>query len=249
MDPSDRSDIARRAFDAIAASQSVASIDELNAVLGRQIASLGFHTYVGLNVLDPGGEPNHKVVFGRTHEDWERHYASHGYARHDAVIREIMSGVDPLFWSDVTARRSLDMNELRLYHEAADFGLKEGFMTPIHGLDGSLSAVLLIGEDPDVNDPDVRAAAHLMSLYYGSIGARIKKQEELRRVRPVRLTQRQLDCLRWVRHGKSSTDIGDLLGLSARTVDHYIADACLRLGVRTRTQAVVEASLHGVLSL
>ena len=61
------------------------------------------------------------------------------------------------------------------------------------------------------------------------------------------LTARQVECLSWVRAGKSSTDIGAILGLSARTVDEHIASACDRLGVRTRTQAVVEAVAKGLL--
>jgi DNA-binding CsgD family transcriptional regulator len=61
------------------------------------------------------------------------------------------------------------------------------------------------------------------------------------------LTRRQLDCLSWVRHGKSSTDIGDLLGISRQTVEEHIAEACRKLGVRTRLQAAVEASLQGLL--
>jgi DNA-binding CsgD family transcriptional regulator len=61
------------------------------------------------------------------------------------------------------------------------------------------------------------------------------------------LTARQLECLLWVKAGKSSTDIGAILGLSAHTVNERIAGACDRLGVRTRTQAVAEAMAKGLL--
>lgn len=55
------------------------------------------------------------------------------------------------------------------------------------------------------------------------------------------LTERQLECLRWAAAGKSSADIGAIVGLSPRTVDDHLAAACRRLGVRTRVQAVVLA--------
>ena len=61
------------------------------------------------------------------------------------------------------------------------------------------------------------------------------------------LTARQIECLSWAREGKSSTDIGAILGLSAHTVNEHIAAACDRLGVRTRTQAVAEAMARGML--
>ncbi len=63
-----------------------------------------------------------------------------------------------------------------------------------------------------------------------------------------RLTTRELQCLHWVQVGKSSSDIGQLLELSPRTVDTYVARACARLDVRTRTQAVVLALTRGLLA-
>lgn len=63
-----------------------------------------------------------------------------------------------------------------------------------------------------------------------------------------RLTTRQLECLSWAQSGKSSFDIGTILGLSPRTVDWHVRDACARLGVRTRVQAVSQAVALGYLA-
>ena len=62
------------------------------------------------------------------------------------------------------------------------------------------------------------------------------------------LTARQRECLAWVRQGKSSADIGTILGISGRVVDEHIAHACARLGVRTRLQAVIVASVQGYIN-
>jgi DNA-binding CsgD family transcriptional regulator len=67
------------------------------------------------------------------------------------------------------------------------------------------------------------------------------------RFRSLGLTDRQLECLEWVQEGKSSGDIGAILGISAKTVDHHILGACQRLGVRTRVQAVVKARELGLI--
>jgi DNA-binding CsgD family transcriptional regulator len=106
-----------------------------------------------------------------------------------------------------------------------------------------------MGSSIDERDPDVRAAAHLLSLYYGSIGRRLLASSKGRMASGRPLTPRQRECLLWVRMGKSSADIGDLLGLSAETVNDHIAAACQRLGVRTRVQAVAEAAVHGFIEL
>ncbi len=61
----------------------------------------------------------------------------------------------------------------------------------------------------------------------------------------AKLTLRQRECLRHVRKGLTSLQIAAELGLSIRTVNQYIADACHRLGARNRAQAAVEAVLRG----
>jgi DNA-binding CsgD family transcriptional regulator len=55
------------------------------------------------------------------------------------------------------------------------------------------------------------------------------------------LTARQLECLYWAQQGKSATDIGQIVGISGRTVERHLFNACAALGVRTRVQAVVRA--------
>jgi len=62
------------------------------------------------------------------------------------------------------------------------------------------------------------------------------------------LTPRQLECLRWAQAGKSSTDIGAILEISRRTVETHLGEACARLGVRTRIQAISLAIEMGLLS-
>lgn len=63
------------------------------------------------------------------------------------------------------------------------------------------------------------------------------------------LSPRELECLGWVSQGKSSSDIGSILGLSARTVDSYLEKAASKLGVRTRIEAVVVGVRRGLIDV
>ena len=105
--------------------------------------------------------------------------------------------------------------------------------------------MVLSGRDADMADPFVRTALTVLSVFYGAEGMRLTR-EVSERGRGV-LTARQRECLAWVREGKSSPDIAEILGLSVPTVDGHIAEACRRLGVRTRVQAAVEACLRGLI--
>lgn len=56
-----------------------------------------------------------------------------------------------------------------------------------------------------------------------------------------RLTMREAEVLHWVVRGKTSRDIGDILGSSPRTVNKHLEHIFEKLGVETRTAAVAMA--------
>ncbi len=60
--------------------------------------------------------------------------------------------------------------------------------------------------------------------------------------RHVALNDRELQCLTWSGRGKTSPEIATILGLSKRTVNFHIENACRKLNVATRTEAVVKAT-------
>ncbi len=57
----------------------------------------------------------------------------------------------------------------------------------------------------------------------------------------ARLTRRELECLRLLAHGEQPKRIAYLLGLTTKTVEHYVTAARRKLGARTTTQAVAIA--------
>lgn len=54
------------------------------------------------------------------------------------------------------------------------------------------------------------------------------------------LTGREVDVLEWVAKGKTNRDIGDILGMSPRTVNKHLEHIYQKLGVETRTAAVAQ---------
>lgn len=56
------------------------------------------------------------------------------------------------------------------------------------------------------------------------------------------LTVRESEVLLWIAKGKSNRDIGDILGLSARTVNKHLEQIYVKLGVENRASAAVKAT-------
>ncbi len=56
------------------------------------------------------------------------------------------------------------------------------------------------------------------------------------------LTAREAEVLLWIAKGKSNRDIGDILGLSPRTVNKHLEQIYAKLGVENRASAAVRAA-------
>jgi DNA-binding response OmpR family regulator len=69
---------------------------------------------------------------------------------------------------------------------------------------------------------------------------RVARNEVLSR--SVDLNAREVDSLTWSARGKTSSEIAVILGVSKRTVDFHIENACRKLNVATRIEAAVKAA-------
>jgi DNA-binding response OmpR family regulator len=58
----------------------------------------------------------------------------------------------------------------------------------------------------------------------------------------VGLREREVETLTWAARGKTYWEIGEILGLSKRTVEFHLENARRKLGVATRTQALIKAA-------
>ncbi|ARQ13317.1 response regulator domain-containing protein (plasmid) [Rhizobium etli] len=63
------------------------------------------------------------------------------------------------------------------------------------------------------------------------------------------LSSRERECILWVARGKSSWDIGHILGISDNTVNFHIKNAMRKLEVSSRTVAAVKALNSGIIEL
>jgi DNA-binding CsgD family transcriptional regulator len=61
------------------------------------------------------------------------------------------------------------------------------------------------------------------------------------------LTPRERECLKWVAAGKTDWEISQILNISEQTAHGYVQNALIKLGARTRAQAVAQALLSAQL--
>ena len=120
---------------------------------------------------------------------------------------------------------------------------------PVHVHGDSLVSFVFNRQDRDFTDRD-RACAEAIRPLLGDLYRMSRALEDARAAwgvpssRPpappgMALTDREQEVLRWLASGKTDKDIAEILGISPRTVHKHLQRIYEKLGVETRTAAVM----------
>jgi DNA-binding CsgD family transcriptional regulator len=60
------------------------------------------------------------------------------------------------------------------------------------------------------------------------------------------LSPREVTILNWIKNGKTNWEVGQILGVTERTVRFHLASIFSKLDVTSRSQAVATAMEHGL---
>src|SRR5262249_8786717 len=171
-------------------------------------------------------------------------YIRERYVRFSPVARRCKRAATPFEWRTADFAGEAEPRASTVMEHAADFGIKQGFVAPIHGPHGFEGCVSIAGEHVQL-PPRVKPAIHLMALYAYE---RLRDIVGRERSRPV-LTAREQEVLAWVASGKSAWEIGEILNIAKRTVDEHAQTAFRKLGAVNRTHAVAIALRERMIDL
>jgi len=246
MPPSERP-IECVTFDVLRQSQDLESLACLNALFAPAFRALGF-THFGVFAHECSDRvDNLELLFGSPDVAWYRHYRTFGIGARDPRLRHMLRSAEPAWLSDLVENDKPNAPSRQFLDAIRTFGHTESYVWPVHLPAGPVRGVILLGSAGELS-PDFQIAAAALSAGYHSAGVPLWwREQRANDDEPLGLRPRQVECLAWARQGKSSADIGRILGISGRTVDEHIAHACEVLEVRTRVQAVARAVQLGVL--
>lgn len=134
--------------------------------------------------------------------------------------------------------------ETALYHDYyRTVGIDHAVALPLQIERGLLVSFVLNRRWRDFSD---RERATLQSVA-GALSALYRQSTLLRQLREPAalddwvLSAREQEVLQWLAHGKTDRDIGEILAISPRTVAKHLQRIYDKLGVETRTAAVLRA--------
>lgn len=216
------------------------SIGELSEKYLGEMERLGFPSVALSSHVDPLNPPPGAVMVLRYPGSWVEHYSAENYQNEDPVFDAAMRRSRPFQWDDPRFLASMTPKQRRMFNEGAEAGVAHGFTIPIRGPDALPASCSLIPHADGV-DPLHYRLVHSMSVLMHETARRLYAQPIMEKA--PRLSERERDCLTLVARGKSDWVISSLLGISEKAVYRTIERARAKLGVATRTQAIVRG-LH-----
>jgi DNA-binding CsgD family transcriptional regulator len=170
------------------------------------------------------------------------------YAQHPVVQRALLTDI-PFFLSDM--RDQAERAGQRWPHFLADVVKRgEGLVVPVYRDSKPVAGFNFGGEAPDTSANArsmLQVVAHAAIQRHHMIGN--GRTERPSPDSPPALSTREAQCLRLVAVGKTDAEVGQMLGISPRTVRFHVDSSKAKLGVTTRIQAVAKALRDKVIAV
>lgn len=229
--------------------ESVQSIEAGRQLLTESLGNLGFDQFAYLGLRLPNTSLAEPVLVHSYDQEWVDRYLEKDYACVDPVVERGLASVVPFGWGGDKHRKVLESDSRTMMDEASEFGLTQGFTIPIHGTDGELAAFSIAVPDQDYKTNKHISAfsheVHLMALYFhGALGEKILSEGKPPK---ISLSKREAECLLWAAQGKTAWEISEILKISEHTVREYIKNSCNKLGVYSKSHAIVKSIMLGLI--
>jgi len=124
------------------------------------------------------------------------------------------------------------------------YGIVTGVIAPINCLNGRRYVLRFEGQSSKPSQ-NVLNEMGIVAIQAFDVYDRIRKAEL---IAPKTLTKREIEVIRWTSHGKTSSEIGQILSLSDHTINAYLNNAIKKLDCVNRTQLVAKAIRLKVIS-
>jgi LuxR family quorum-sensing transcriptional regulator LasR len=199
---------------------------------------------------DPNAPVEAEYAFQHSNysSDWLNKYTADKLHHVDPTFSHCLNKSTPLIWSPnlFSARKQKEM-----YEEASAYGIKSGVTLPIHGASGELGIVCFVSDtNPDkhfLNDAN-RNLPELSCFRDFILESSLKFMNVSRKTeKPVSVTRRELECLKWCAAGKSSWEISFILSCSEATVNFHFGNIRRKFNTNSRQQAIVRAINMGLI--
>lgn len=196
----------------------------------------------------PDGRPFAETLF-RWIDPTLEYWKDRSFALKSPLVHAARASAEPFFYAAgrFATWRPSPAIEVFSDEKMETAGMGAAIVAPVYLPGGVIGAIVWATPDGSVDVESIfteRAEAlhalalRLLSAYHEAHGAEASTQ-------PVRLTRREIQCLKWAAAGKTDGDIAHIVQISLPTVRFHITNAARKLDVAGRSQAIHRAATLG----
>jgi len=209
-------------------------------VLTGAARELGFdYCAFGMRAPLPLSNPK-TLVLSNYDPAWQERYARENYVAIDPTVAHGLRSVQPLVWNE-----SLFELNRPFWEEAKAHGIQVGWAQSTYDARGVASMLTLARSEEALTRAELAQNELRMSwLVQAAHEAMATLQAARRAPEPeITLTAREIEVLRWTADGKTSSEVGEIMNISERTVNFHVNNALEKLGAANKTAGVVKAAM------
>lgn len=234
----------------IASLRSCESAGEVDAIAQRLVETLGANQYVYLAVTysEADDEPMDFWHLAGCDPNWTQRYLRQMGYWNDPFLQYAKLNTAPATGSELNPL--LTPAQARNLAEAADFGLRSHLIIPLQSRGLQRLSVFYVSS---INQPSDGGEARLMDrrIWFRALAlemhdwhTRLSRQHGGSR---FDLDSREIEILRLKGAGRSAQEIGDQLGIAAKTVHNAYVEINGKMKTRNIAESVAMARMHRVI--
>ncbi|MBS0199194.1 MAG: LuxR family transcriptional regulator [Proteobacteria bacterium] len=177
---------------------------------------------------------------------WQQVYQEKGYLLVDPAVRHGLNSISPYVWSGFDKKSE----EIPFWEDATSHGIVSGWAQPVQAPNGIRGMFTVTRSADPITDGEIRDRMPKL-LWLSQVAHYGLSRHLVQRPNAARLeelTQRELEVMRWIAEGKTSSEIAMILSIAERTVNFHTTCAMTKLEAPNRTAAVVRAVLLGLIT-
>jgi len=231
--------------------QDVAEAGDMQTLESRLVRfanDLGFGIISGALVVEHAPGRVMTYAFGNTPEAFQSTSGSAVVGKRDPVMRRLKRLSAPFVYD-----QSMYVNEEAgdLWEMQALFGYKTGIAMALH-LPGGKHFIMGVDRDQPLPGDDalvtrMMADLQLLAVHAQETAVRLLVPDTVEVQYLPRLTDREIEILKWTAEGKSAWAVGQILNISEHNVKYHIKRILMKLAVGSKHQAAARAKALGLI--
>jgi DNA-binding CsgD family transcriptional regulator len=200
--------------------------------------------YLGLNIrIQIATQTPRVFLYSNYPDEWIERYQRDDFYKQDAAANVSHSSTMPVLWTDELYRDAPHFREAACQH-----GLRHGWTQSLHDLQHNESQVSVARPNGNIAIHELYDKAGSVQWLCHTLHA-VLGEHHLNALcpPPPKMSERELEVLRWSAAGKTANDVACILSLSQSTVNFHIRSVITKFNAANKASAIAIAALRGLI--